>query len=523
MGTFNKSKFFTSLTVAGAAFVVALSPFGPSVAQDQTPSISNAGNAAEVSIGAQFIDVDPVVEFDHAILRVSGPDGYALTRTISAEKGESYITADLLFEAEPARQENSEEPVPWNHLPDGKYYFEIQFYSGNGFKERQSGSFKVEGGTAVSPSQHPLSATPSNSVIERIAGALLDILVPSAYAQTLESHSTTGDFDDYISIRNQTGTGQSRLNLNTIDSQVINADTWRLSNDADDNRFEISEGGTDNRLVILQGGNVGIGTDAPLSPVHIDRTGGFQLRLTGSGADYRMDSFGTSLRIGHSTNTNQFRIFEDAAFNSLVVGSGGNIGLGTASPDKAIHVLGDSPDQLGQNNTMLRVENNSGTTAARRMIELVNNGSPLLVYRDTSNGNIWNMSPVGNQFKISLTGTGAQEFELDGGGNLAIQGSLTENSMRSSKTNFHQVDERNILEKLQYLSLEEWSYKHSVDNRHLGPMAEDFHSIFGLGPDDGIAPRDLAGVALAAAKALKAENDHLRNRLDILEQKISAH
>ena len=41
--------------------------------------------------------------------------------------------------------------------------------------------------------------------------------------------------------------------------------------------------------------------------------------------------------------------------------------------------------------------------------------------------------------------------------------------------------------------------------RHLGPTAEDFHLAFGLGADDGtIAPADMAGVALAAVKALDA-------------------
>jgi len=41
--------------------------------------------------------------------------------------------------------------------------------------------------------------------------------------------------------------------------------------------------------------------------------------------------------------------------------------------------------------------------------------------------------------------------------------------------------------------------------RHLGPTAHDFHLAFGLGADDGtIAPADLAGVALAAVKALDA-------------------
>jgi hypothetical protein len=41
--------------------------------------------------------------------------------------------------------------------------------------------------------------------------------------------------------------------------------------------------------------------------------------------------------------------------------------------------------------------------------------------------------------------------------------------------------------------------------RHLGPTAHDFHLAFGLGADDGtIAPADMAGVALAAVKALDA-------------------
>jgi hypothetical protein len=42
-------------------------------------------------------------------------------------------------------------------------------------------------------------------------------------------------------------------------------------------------------------------------------------------------------------------------------------------------------------------------------------------------------------------------------------------------------------------------------HRHLSPTAHDFHLAFGLGADDGtVAPADMAGVALAAVKALDA-------------------
>lgn len=155
-----------------------------------------------------------------------------------------------------------------------------------------------------------------------------------------ESHGQSGDFDDFVSIRNQSGTGLSRLNLNAQDTIVIDHNTWRLANNADTHNFEISEGGTATRAVMRQGGNFGLGTDNPLSPLHIDRSGGFQLRMVGSGADYRMDAFGESLRIGDSANTNQFRIFgADAPFNSLVLANGIGVGTGTPEADLDIHNL----------------------------------------------------------------------------------------------------------------------------------------------------------------------------------------
>jgi len=57
----------------------------------------------------------------------------------------------------------------------------------------------------------------------------------------------------------------------------------------------------------------------------------------------------------------------------------------------------------------------------------------------------------------------------------------------------------------------EWSYK-DQESRHIGPMAEDFHSSFGLGDSDRtLAPRDVAGVALLALQGLDEvvqEKDH---------------
>jgi hypothetical protein len=76
------------------------------------------------------------------------------------------------------------------------------------------------------------------------------------------------------------------------------------------------------------------------------------------------------------------------------------------------------------------------------------------------------------------------------------------------KKNFGPVDVQNVLEKLDALPIATWTYGWERDNvKHMGPMAQDFHRIFGLGEPiadrpAAIAYVDLFGVLLSAVKAL---------------------
>ena len=64
-----------------------------------------------------------------------------------------------------------------------------------------------------------------------------------------------------------------------------------------------------------------------------------------------------------------------------------------------------------------------------------------------------------------------------------------------------------------------WSYKSERSVRHVGPMAQDFYAAFGVGEDDKhITSLDEDGVALAAIKALHAENERLRRRLAAMSE-----
>ena len=61
------------------------------------------------------------------------------------------------------------------------------------------------------------------------------------------------------------------------------------------------------------------------------------------------------------------------------------------------------------------------------------------------------------------------------------------------------------------LPLSTFLYKDGDGRRYLGPMAQDFHSAFGLGTDDTrIAMNDIDGVSLASLKALGAQVQSLQ-------------
>jgi hypothetical protein len=125
----------------------------------------------------------------------------------------------------------------------------------------------------------------------------------------------------------------------------------------------------------------------------------------------------------------------------------------------------------------------------------------------------------GFSFYTGSSGTGAN---LAAGG-----GSWTSMSDRNAKEHFAPVDASAVLNRVTALPLSTWNYK-SQDPaiRHIGPMAQDFKTAFGVGESDtGITTVDADGVALAAIQGLnqkleetRAENAQLKARLEKLER-----
>lgn len=78
------------------------------------------------------------------------------------------------------------------------------------------------------------------------------------------------------------------------------------------------------------------------------------------------------------------------------------------------------------------------------------------------------------------------------------------------KRNFGPVESQDVLSKLDTLPISTWTYAWERDEvKHMGPMAQDFYKLFGLGHPiqdrpAAIAWVDLFGVLLASVKALSA-------------------
>jgi hypothetical protein len=128
--------------------------------------------------------------------------------------------------------------------------------------------------------------------------------------------------------------------------------------------------------------------------------------------------------------------------------------------------------------------------------------------------------------QVSFRCNGGVRFTSGGGaGNQTVSwtpgsGAWSFTSDRNAKEHFEPLDVQAILAKVAQLPLTEWSYKGYAD-RHVGPMAQDFHAAFPFNPDDKMLnSADLAGVSLAAIQGLNEKIEQQRSELQAKQSQI---
>ncbi len=134
---------------------------------------------------------------------------------------------------------------------------------------------------------------------------------------------------------------------------------------------------------------------------------------------------------------------------------------------------------------------------------------------------------VSGTLKLQAGSSGtANPIEHSSGAHLTPGGVWTNASDENLKENFQQVDGADILEKINALPISQWNYKSESDDvTHIGPTAQDFQRVFGVGENDKtISTIDPSGIALAAIKELnkklEQENKALRAEMDELKKLV---
>lgn len=210
---------------------------------------------------------------------------------------------------------------------------------------------------------------------------------------------------------------------------------------------------------------------------------------------------------------------------------GDRVGIGTATPAEKLEVSGSD------GSTSLLIEENSSTTDRRVLLSLNNNGQVGMSFNDLATSTFWLFASRQGNFEFNRAGTGRTEYLFKPNGDAIAVGTWVDGSSRAAKHDLQSVEPAAVLRRVLDLPITEWSYTADPSGaRHLGPMAEDFRAVFGLGAyEHGIASLDTSGVALAAIQGLhelvaakdaeieelRAGNEELERRLEQVERLVA--
>ena len=206
--------------------------------------------------------------------------------------------------------------------------------------------------------------------------------------------------------------------------------------------------------------------------------------------------------------------FVSSGPDQFLIHADGGVGIGTSTPETALHIANASGITLGLSAT------SGGYTALNINLSAVQNGyAEIQAIRQSGSfyGNLILQDHGGN---VGI-GKNNPTTALDVNGTASAT-SFNTTSDRNLKENFSPASPREVLDKVAALPISEWDFKQEPATRHIGPMAQDFYAAFKVGTDDKhIATVDEDGVALAAIQGLNQKLDQKDAEIQQLKQSVA--
>jgi hypothetical protein len=285
--------------------------------------------------------------------------------------------------------------------------------------------------------------------------------------------------------------------------------------------YRIDAGAPNNSLYVSSTGRIGMGTNTPMTKLHLVLGDTPAIRLDQDASSgwtpqvWDVAGNESNFFVRDITNGSKlpFRIQPNSPANSFTIKADGKVGLGTWSPAYSVEM-----ERTGQD-AAFAVDRTDGATA------ILSSGTTGVRIGSVTNHN------------VDLVVNNTPVLTLNSLGNATLQGALSEYSDVNAKENFTSVNVYEVLNRLNGIPVMTWNYRiDTAQTLHMGPTAQDFYTAFSLGSDNlHIAPLDVNGVSLAAIQALtkittdqknhitqlETDNTALRQKVDSLESRIT--
>jgi hypothetical protein len=438
----------------------------------------SAEERANVVVSSDKIAVTATAQVTYMVLRIVGPGG------------------DLISE-----QTSEGAPISWSpaeELEDGLYTWEVRAGTAQRNRTRgeeaatesrtrpwgKSGAVAVENGVIVLPTETEEAGLMDGilSGATRILATVMDFVASPAYADVVHS-------DDVI-ISGSLGVGQDSTN-----GQAFNYDTIILKeNNLRIYFFDTSSSGSfpsnDWRITVNDTAN-------------------------GGGNYFSIDDV--------TTGSVPFMIEAGAPSNTLYLEDWGRIGIGTATPEMALHIVnGETPG--------LRLDQDGTGGWTPQAWDVAGNESGFFI-RDVTNDALipFKIEPATPTDTLTLDssgyvgiGTTEPTAKLHVEGDAFVKGNLEVGSSRELKENIYNLDAGEAMATLKELRPVRYNYKSSPEEETIGFIAEEVPDLVATNSRKSLNPMDMVAVLAKVTQEQQKMIEDLSRRIVELEEELNA-